>query len=83
MPLANNWLQSGKGFSEGDFNYDGVVDQYDLTLLAQRWQVYLAPPPPPVPASAVGTSPARGARTPTRTPVRTIALVADPQAQIL
>jgi hypothetical protein len=31
--LASNWLGSNKGWSEGDFNYDGVVNEEDASML--------------------------------------------------
>lgn len=69
--LANNWLGSGKTFGQGDFNYDGVVNQIDLGILATRWQQNLAPPAVPLPA--VSTS---AKRAPVRTPTRVVDLVA-------
>lgn len=39
MPMAQNFLLSGKKFSEGDFNYDGTVNQSDLTVLSLHWIV--------------------------------------------
>lgn len=72
--VSQNWLGTGKTFSQGDFNYDGTVNQADLTLMAQRWQLKLdVPPPPSAPAPASPTS--AGKRAPTRTPARAIQLV--------
>lgn len=70
--LSSNWYGTSKTFSEADFNYDGVVNQLDLTILAQKWQARVEPPPPP-PTAPMAT--AAGRRSPTRTPVRAIALV--------
>jgi hypothetical protein len=36
--LAEHWLLSGTSWTDGDFNYDGVVDRNDLALLAMNWQ---------------------------------------------
>lgn len=64
VALAENWLStSGVDYTKGDFNYDGVVDQHDLTILAQNWQVSLASL---APASAPPPQPTAGARPPTR-----------------
>jgi hypothetical protein len=50
--LATNFKQPGaKTFSQGDFNYDGTVDNADLAILAARWQTSLAPAPTALPAS--------------------------------
>lgn len=78
--LANNWLGSGKTFGEADFNYDGMVNQIDLTTMAQKWQVYLTPAPPPaqpLPGPAVPTAGRPASRTPTRTPSRAIDLLSN------
>jgi hypothetical protein len=64
--LSQNWLGTGKTFSQGDFNYDGVVNKLDLTILAQAWQVKLEEPVEPAPAQPTGV----GRRAPTRTPTR-------------
>jgi hypothetical protein len=58
--LAANFGQSGKKFSEGDFNYDGVVDTIDFNLLASRFGTTLAPAAGRrgvLPSSAVSTTP--------------------------
>lgn len=73
--LASNWQGSGKTFSQGDFDYNGVVNAPDLGLLGQRWQQTLALPAPPLPA--VSTS-VRPTRTPARSPTRVIELVESP-----
>lgn len=67
--LALNWFGTGKNFSQGDFNYDGMVDFHDLTILAQQWQVKLDAPPPP--AATLAAQPVVG-RTPTRIPLRPV-----------
>lgn len=57
--LANNWLQTGKTFSEGDFDYDGDVDAADLGILGLNWLTVIAPPaPPPPPAPPAPPAPA-------------------------
>ncbi len=45
--LAANFGQSGKLFSDGDFDYDGDVDRDDLAILSQNWGTSLPPLPPP------------------------------------
>ncbi len=67
---AANFGQSGKTFSQGDFNYDGTVDRLDLSILAQTWQYTLLPPPPP-PAPVV-TSTTSAARRPATRAVTSI-----------
>jgi hypothetical protein len=37
--LATNWQSTGRSFSQGDFNYDGIVDVTDLGILATNWSV--------------------------------------------
>ena len=64
--LSQNWLGSGKTFSQGDFNYDTLVNKLDLTIIAQVWQVTLAEPAQPGPAQETGAA----RRAPTRTPTR-------------
>ncbi|MNC95936.1 hypothetical protein D3C83_131720 [compost metagenome] len=71
MVLANNWLGSGKVFSEADFNYDGKVDRADLGILAVRWQARLDPVLPVAEAKATG----RVGRSAVRTPPRALDLV--------
>jgi hypothetical protein len=70
MILAANWMGTGKKFSQGDFNYDTVVDYRDLGILASRWQLRLDAPLPsaPLPTSSPLRSPAR-------TPTRVMALM--------
>jgi len=41
--LAQNWQQPGS-FSQGDFNYDGMVDQTDLDILGLQWQLSIETP---------------------------------------
>ncbi len=65
--MTSNWGQSNKTFGQGDFNYDGIVNDIDLGILARHWQQTLTAPSPALPASLP-------ARTPTRTPVRRTAL---------
>ena len=66
--LATHWQQSGETFDQGDFNYDGVVDNADLALLSRNWQVQLDPPPPSVATilQAASTSTATATRKATR-----------------
>lgn len=69
VALANNWMASGKVFSQGDFDYNGVVNPSDLGILAARWQSKLdaiAVLTEPIP-----TSPAPAARAPVRKAFRT------------
>ncbi len=35
--LASNFGQSGRDFSQGDFNYDGLVNLADFNILAARF----------------------------------------------
>jgi Bacterial Ig-like domain len=46
VALAQNYGQTGKTFSQGNFNYDagGNVDFNDLVILAQHYGTNLAPP---------------------------------------
>lgn len=71
--LSNSWLGTGKNWSQADFNYDGLVNQTDLGIMAQHWQQNLAAPAPPLPA--VPTAVRAPVRAPTRTPTRVIDLV--------
>jgi len=41
--LANNYNQSPRDASQGDFNYDGTVNVQDFNLLAGLYNTYLAP----------------------------------------
>src|SRR5204863_3025199 len=41
--LAANFAQSGKTFSQGDFDYSGTVDTIDFNLLAANFAKTLAP----------------------------------------
>jgi hypothetical protein len=47
--LASNWQQTGRTFSQGNFDYspDGLVDVADLGILASQWQRALAEPSTP------------------------------------
>jgi hypothetical protein len=47
--LASNWQQSGRTFSQGNFDYSagGTVDVNDLGILASHWQQNLVPPVAP------------------------------------
>ncbi|WP_428938380.1 M36 family metallopeptidase [Fontivita pretiosa] len=47
-PLASNWLQSGRNFAQGDYNYDGTVDRADMDILSLNWQTTLPPAPQPI-----------------------------------
>ena len=71
--LTTNWLGSGKLFSQGDFNYDTLVNRADLLVLSQHWQQKLAEPAPPLSAmpASLASLPAR------RAPVRAISLIAS------
>jgi hypothetical protein len=46
--LARNFNQSGRTFSQGDFNYDGVVNFSDLVILARNFNRTLSAIPGPV-----------------------------------
>jgi hypothetical protein len=46
--LATNWQQSGRIFSQGDFDYNGTVDVNDLGILASHWQRQLTATSAPV-----------------------------------
>jgi hypothetical protein len=41
--LASNFGQSGKNFTDGDFNYDQVVDTLDFNLLASNFGTGVQP----------------------------------------
>jgi hypothetical protein len=47
--LASNWQQSGRTFSQGNFDLspDGLVDVADLGILASHWQQQVAVPSAP------------------------------------
>jgi hypothetical protein len=47
--LASNWQQSGRTFSQGNFDLspDGLVDVADLGILASHWQQQVAAPSAP------------------------------------
>jgi len=64
VTVAQNYGGSGKSFAQGDFNFDGSVDFADLVILAQRYNVTLAPPAPARPVSAAATTQAAVAATP-------------------
>lgn len=56
--LGTNWYGTGKTYSQGDFNYDGIVDAADLGIMGTKWLQWLdaappPPPPPPAPAESV------------------------------
>jgi cyclophilin family peptidyl-prolyl cis-trans isomerase len=62
VTLAQNYNATGKGFAQGNFNYDaaGNVDFSDLVILAQRYNVTLAAPtpaPPVISEPQPGTAP--------------------------
>ena len=44
--LATNFGKSGRGFATGDFNFDGVVNTSDFTLLASKFNQSLPAPLP-------------------------------------
>src|SRR5207244_2475054 len=53
--VATNYGASGQSWINGDFNYDGVVDSADFTMLASNFNVSLpaaAVPRPAAPAAA-------------------------------
>ncbi len=53
-PTAANFGQSPRSFSQGDFNYDGVVDLQDFNILASRFgSVGPAAAPARAPATSV------------------------------
>ena len=45
--LATNFGMSNKGFANGDFNYDGVVNTTDFALLTARFDRFFAGPDAP------------------------------------
>ena len=49
--LASSFSQSGKFWTDGDFNYDGTVDTVDFNLLASNFGQTVAAP---AHASALG-----------------------------
>jgi len=67
---VNNWLGTGKNFSQGDSNYDGIVDALDLGMLSRNWQTTLPAAPPPAAPTSLGIRP------PTRSATRAIDLIA-------
>ena len=52
-PLTLNWLATGKGWADGDFNGDGLVNPTDLSALTLNWLFDngAAPTPTPEPTS--------------------------------
>jgi hypothetical protein len=57
--LASNFGHSPRTFSQGDFNYDGIVNLADFNLLASRFGTSLGAPGAAVAgtaASLLGTS---------------------------
>lgn len=59
--LSMFWLQPGREFSQGDFDYSGTVDSKDLALLSANWQRVLAEPVAAVPLAAKTSPPKRTA----------------------
>src|SRR5262249_46034389 len=64
--VTANWQQSGRTFSQGNFDYsaNGLVDANDLSILSLNWQQQLAAPPSG-PSGVIGrvkTPPVRMAR---------------------
>ncbi len=51
--LATNFGHSGRGYAQGDFNYDGVVNTADFTLLTSKFGGSL--PHIPAPAALLET----------------------------
>ena len=49
VAVAQNYDQSGRSWSTGDFDGDGVVGFPDMVVVAQNYDKQLAAPPPPVP----------------------------------
>ena len=35
--MGSNWMASGVGWSGGDFNNDGIVNDKDAAILAAHW----------------------------------------------
>lgn len=42
--LASNFNGSGKLWTSGDFNYDGLTNAFDLTFIARNWQAGVGAP---------------------------------------
>lgn len=61
VALATHYGESGASFSQGDFNYDDIVDAKDLGIMAVRWQQTLAP---------INSAASTGLPLRSRTPVR-------------
>jgi hypothetical protein len=55
--LAANFNQSGKTFTDGDFDYSGTVDLTDFTYLASRFNTSLAPPSASINVAAKAVTP--------------------------
>src|SRR5207253_10885451 len=65
--LATHFGQSSTTFAQGDFDYDGLVNDVDLGILARNWQGSLSTPIPSLPTSTiVRKGPARSDRKSTR-----------------
>ncbi|HEY7089558.1 MAG TPA: PQQ-dependent sugar dehydrogenase, partial [Tepidisphaeraceae bacterium] len=62
--LSLNFQQSPRTFSQGDFDYNGVVNVDDLNILASHWQQSLAAPV---------SSPLPPVKTPVKRPVSRVA----------
>jgi hypothetical protein len=50
-------MQTNRTFSQGDFNYDGNVDQADLAILSAKWNTTLPPYVEPVPIQSPAPKP--------------------------
>jgi hypothetical protein len=42
--FSQNWLTSGRRFSQGDFSYDGTVNAHDLGILSLNWYHTMSSP---------------------------------------
>ncbi|HWP40632.1 MAG TPA: pre-peptidase C-terminal domain-containing protein [Tepidisphaeraceae bacterium] len=61
--LASSWQLLGRRWSQGDFNFDGSVNQADMDILTGNWQATLpAPPPQSMNTDAPGMIAVRGGR---------------------
>jgi hypothetical protein len=64
--LATNWQQSGRRWSQGNFDYsaDGLVNVNDLGILATNWQQSISAGPPGTssPFASAGRKSSKGVR---------------------
>jgi len=59
LVVAQNYNKTGETWSQGDFNYDGVVNFADLLIVAQQYNKTLPAPAPALalPAATVTQAP--------------------------